>query len=394
MAKTPGVIKNYLVTDAPSDHEGKIVTINDTTLRDGEQSAGVAFTPEEKLSIASSLAQIGVPELEIGIPALGGEERKVIEAIGRMGLSSRLMVWSRMNQQDVAYCKELPVDMVNISIPISDQQLQHKLFQDRHWVLTTIRTWVPTLLDYGFEVCVGCEDASRAKEDFLLEVAEVAQSAGAQRLRFADTCGVMEPFSTEKIISRLRSSVDIAIEMHAHDDFGLATANTLAAVKAGATHVNTTVNGIGERAGNAALEEIVLGLKHFYHLDTGVNPLGLVQVSQQVESAACRPVGWHKSIVGTGVFTHEAGIHVDGILKNQQNYQGLDPAEVGRKHQWILGKYSGSRAVQQVYADYGVTLSRQEAYQLLPMIRQWTVDHKTPPTAEILIAMWQTFQKL
>ena len=158
---------------------------------------------------------------------------------------------------------------------------------------------------------------------------EAAQSAGARRFRFADTVGVLEPFRTHRVLSRLRGATDLEIEMHAHDDLGLATANSLAAVVAGATHVNTTVNGLGERAGNAPLEEVAVSLKLLHAIETGVDFRKLPAISERVARASGRQVAWQKSLVGEGVFTHEAGIHVDGLLKNRLNYQGIDPALLG-----------------------------------------------------------------
>lgn len=231
--------------------------INDTTLRDGEQTAGAAFADDEKPAITAALDDAGVPEMEVGIPAMGGHEVALIRAITSSVRHTRTMVWARMADADVDAALRCNADIVHLSISVSDLQIQHKLGRDRAWVLDSIRRHVDRAADAGSLVSVGFEDASRADPAFVAQAARLAQSRGAVRGRYADTLGLLDPFSTHRHIAALRREVDIGIEMHAHNDLGLATANTLAAMLAGATHASTTVNGLGERAGNAALEELV-----------------------------------------------------------------------------------------------------------------------------------------
>ncbi len=354
------------------------LTLNDTTLRDGEQAPGVAFTIGEKVAIARVLSEAGVAELEAGTPAMGEIEVEAIRCIVAERLSARAIAWGRMRVSDVDAAAQSGVGMVNLSVPVSDVQLRTKLGAGRNWTLDAIARVVPYARDRGLEVAVGGEDSSRADAEFLCRVLEAAEKAGARRFRFADTLGVLDPFTTHAAIERLRKVTSLELEIHAHDDLGLATANTLAAVRAGATHASVTVIGLGERAGNAPLEEVAVAAGALYGIETGVRTACLPDIAGIVARAAGRRIPEAKAIVGEAVFTHESGIHVNGLLKDKRCYEALDPAALGREHRIVLGKHSGRSAIENALVVSGLAAAPDEIAALLGSVKREAERTKRP----------------
>ncbi len=356
----------------------KKIFIDDTTLRDGEQAAGVAFTLEEKVQIARMLDQLGVDQIEAGTPAMGGEEQEAVRAIAASGLRAQVVAWCRAIQPDIDAALACGVKWIHMSLPVSDIQIQLKLRKDRAWVMAQLRQALSYAKKQGIYVSVGAEDASRADRGFLHRYAQMVSDYGADRLRYCDTVGILDPFATYEAISVLKESVSIPIEIHTHNDFGLATANALAAVRGGATYVNTTVNGLGERAGNAALEEVAMALRHLEGYELSLKTENLVAICQEVARASRRSIPPGKAIVGCNVFAHESGIHADGILKNPLNYEPFSPEEVGLSRSLVIGKHTGSHLLRERFGELGIVLSGKEASEMLQTIRRIAARKKGP----------------
>ena len=347
----------------------KSIKIVDTTLRDGEQTAGVVFANHEKIAISQMLSDLGINQIEVGIPAMGGDEKEVIKSICKRNLKSSIMAWNRAVISDIENSIDCGVDSVAISISVSDIHIQNKLKTSREWVLENMVKSVEYAKRNGLYVSVNGEDASRANDDFLIEFIEVAKQAGADRFRYCDTVGIMDPFSIKDKISKIYNKTKFDIEMHTHNDFGLATANAIAGIIGGANYVGVTVNGLGERAGNAALEEVLMALKYIHGYDTNIDTTKFKDLSEYVSSASGRDLPAWKAIVGSNMFKHESGIHADGALKNPTNYEAFDPKEVGLERQIVIGKHSGKAAIINKFKEYDINLNDEDASIMLESVR-------------------------
>jgi homocitrate synthase NifV len=364
-------------------------------LRDGEQTAGVVFSNKEKVAIARMLDEIGIDQIEAGIPAMGGDERDVIEEIAHLGLRASVLGWNRANTTDIKTSLDCGVDAIAISLATSDIHIQTKLMKDRAWVLSTIREAVAFAKSEkpDLYVSVNAEDASRTEIGFLIEYAKAAKAEGADRIRFCDTIGLMEPFRTYEVVKHLREEAGLEVEMHTHNDFGMAVANAIAGVHAGASWVNVTVGGLGERAGNAALEEVAMALKYIEGLDLKMDTTRFREVGEYVMGAAGRQIPVWKSVIGTNMFAHESGIHADGVIKNPKTYEVFAPSEVGLERQIVIGKHSGSRALELKFVEYGIEFAKEDAAELLPRVRQMAIELKRSLFDKELIYIYNDWKR-
>lgn len=315
-------------------------TIIDTTLRDGEQAPGVSFSIQEKMEIASLLDQLGVHEVEAGTPAIGSEEREAIQQIANAGFSFTTSAWCRARLDDLKLAAKLKTQSVNISLPVSDIQIE-VWGKDKTWVYQQLRETLSFATDHFEHVTMGAQDASRAEFDYLKEFIYHASDFGANRIRLSDTVGCFDPMESLQFFRMLKYHFPtIAMEFHGHNDLGMATANTIGAIRGGADCISATVTGLGERAGNAVLEEIIATLNFKYN-DTRFNTTLLQHLAQKVAKAAKLETIINNPVVGANAFCHESGVHTSALLKNPQSYQVLNPEHYGdNKIKFVTGKHS------------------------------------------------------
>lgn len=370
---------------------GRRVLILDTTLRDGEQTPGVAFTAAQKLEIAGLLDEAGVPIISVGYPAVSQQEREAIRGIvaarDRGELRCRLSVLARPVRGDMDLALDCGIDYVSLFLPTSDILMRAKFGEDG-------RRRVRALLEEGIEYAArrrmafnfAAEDATRSDYAFMLDVLRLASAGRAETLMLCDTVGVALPESMAALVRDVSRDVPGAsILLHCHNDYGMATANTVAAIAAGAAGASVTFNGIGERAGNAPLEEVVLALHNLYGLATGVETEAFARLAELVERHSRIRMDPFKPVTGAHAFRHESGIHVAALLKEPLAYHPFPPSQVGRRPEFVLGKHSGRAVIGNILASRGVRATQEELESLAAMVKEETSGAREAFSAEDLL---------
>ena len=337
------------------------IRIFDTTLRDGEQTPGVSLTPDKKLVIAEQLDKLGVDIIEAGFAAVSEGEMEAVRLIAKQGFKAEVCSFARGVKKDIDAVLESGANSVFLVIPVSDMHIHHKLKKPKEAMLKLTEEHVQYAKDHGLVVELGPEDATRSDMTFLKKMIATSVSAGANRVTPCDTVGVLTPEKTYEFYSELKKAFpDVPLGAHCHDDFGMAVANSMAALRAGAEEVHVTVNGLGERAGNAALEEVLVSLKLLYNVETAVRTEHLYDTSFLVSRVTGILVQPNKAIVGENAFVHESGIHTHAILAEPLTYEPIPPELVGRKRRLAVGKHAGSRGIEAALREMGLQASEDQ----------------------------------
>ncbi|ALL01780.1 Homocitrate synthase [Pyrodictium delaneyi] len=351
------------------------VGLLDSTLREGEQTPGVSFTVEQKLEIARLLDEIGVSMIEAGHPNVAPDVYEAVKRIigmKREGVIRRaeIVAHSRAVKKDIEVAAELEPDRIAIFYGVSDVHLKYKHKVTREEALSIIGEMIEYARQHGVRVRFTAEDATRADYSFLLEAVRTAREAGADRVSIADTVGIATPYAIRRLFERLtQDEPGVEYDIHAHNDLGMAVANSLAAVEGGATIIHVTVNGLGERSGIAPLEQVAVALKRHYGIDV-VDLRRVTRLSRLVERYSGIPVPPTAPVVGENAFVHKAGVHVAGVLANPETYEPYPPEWVGRSRDYTIDKYTGRRALQARLERLGVRVSEEELVEILRRVKQ------------------------
>jgi len=317
----------------------------DSTLREGSQTFGLAFTLNQKKEIFSGLCQAGIEEIEIGLATKLDEDLpQLVEFCRSTGAANRLALWSRCRLEDILYAHTLQPDVLSLSIPVSDIHIEKKLGRDRKWVLKTVASSIQRARQLGFnEISLGLEDATRADRTFLENIAQTAIAGGVDRVRLADTVGIASPGEFGGLVRSMKALGPVAVGVHAHNDFGMATANSLAALDAGAEWADVTILGLGERAGNACLEELAayLVLKR----DSRYKLQQIVELAKRVAAMSGRTIEPHSPVVGEGIFYCETGLHLQGLQRDAATYEPFSPELVGARRKLQYGAKIGRKEI-------------------------------------------------
>jgi homocitrate synthase NifV len=362
------------------------VIVEDTTLRDGEQAAGVALAPAAKMRILDALLDGGLRWVEVGIPAMGGEELEFLRAAQSRTERANLVLWNRGVRGDVEFSLGLGYRHIHIGLPTSKVHLADSVGKSRQWLFDTARELVDLVKSKGAFASISAEDLARTEPELLVEYAQAVTDAGADRLRLSDTIGVLTPEEYARRVKLVVDNCAIDVQCHAHNDFGLAFANTLAGLQAGARYFHVTVNGVGERAGMTDLAQAAVTLQRLYGLDLGVDATKLTAISRLVAQECGQGLFPWQPIVGSNVFAHESGIHVKGMLKNASTFEPFPPEEVGNERHYVLGKHSGRALIELVLRTAGRDFTDDDLADSLAWVRRTAIERGGPVTEEELLA--------